>query len=95
MSKPDWAERLQRTFKRKYDEGYSDGLAAPIDMQNICVWCREDTSFGSGKFVNRIPVSTTVEALPYDIFWEEPDVVVEGYGCEACYEGENVDECNS
>jgi hypothetical protein len=21
MSKPDWAERLQRTFKRKYEEG--------------------------------------------------------------------------
>jgi len=25
MSKPDWATRLQRTFKRKYDKGYEDG----------------------------------------------------------------------
>ena len=25
MSKPDWATRLQRTFKRKYDLGYADG----------------------------------------------------------------------
>ncbi len=25
MSKPDWAERLQRTFKRKYQQGYQDG----------------------------------------------------------------------
>lgn len=25
MSKPDWATRLQRTFKRKYDKGYADG----------------------------------------------------------------------
>jgi len=23
--------------------------------QQICLWCREDTSFGSEKFVNRIP----------------------------------------
>jgi hypothetical protein len=23
--KPDWAERLQRTFKRKYDLGYAEG----------------------------------------------------------------------
>lgn len=25
MSKPDWATRLQRTFKRKYDLGYEQG----------------------------------------------------------------------
>jgi flagellar biosynthesis/type III secretory pathway protein FliH len=27
MSKPDWATRLQRTFKRKYDLGYERGHA--------------------------------------------------------------------
>jgi flagellar biosynthesis/type III secretory pathway protein FliH len=27
MSKPDWATRLQNTFKRKYDLGYADGWA--------------------------------------------------------------------
>jgi flagellar biosynthesis/type III secretory pathway protein FliH len=25
MTKPDWAERLQRTFKRRYDMGYAEG----------------------------------------------------------------------
>lgn len=25
MNKPDWATRLQRTFKRKYDKGYAEG----------------------------------------------------------------------
>ena len=25
MSKPDWATRLQNTFKRKYDKGYENG----------------------------------------------------------------------
>ena len=28
-----------------------------IMEQQICLWCREDTSFGTGKFVNRIPAS--------------------------------------
>jgi hypothetical protein len=27
MSKPDWAERLQRTFSRKYEAGYAAGMA--------------------------------------------------------------------
>jgi hypothetical protein len=31
MTKPDWAERLQRTFKRKYDLGYADGQLAGYD----------------------------------------------------------------
>lgn len=26
MSKPDWAERLQRTFNRKYEEGVAEGI---------------------------------------------------------------------
>jgi flagellar biosynthesis/type III secretory pathway protein FliH len=26
-NKPDWAERLQNTFKRKYDKGYDKGHA--------------------------------------------------------------------
>jgi hypothetical protein len=60
-----------------------------VNMGNLCIWCRQDTSFGSGKFVNRIPVSATVGDLPYHIFWEEDSTRVEGYGCEACYEGED------
>ena len=27
-----------------------------VDLGNKCVHCKEDTSFGSGKFVNRYPV---------------------------------------
>lgn len=30
-NKPDWAERLQRTFKRKYDLGYAEGYSAGHD----------------------------------------------------------------
>ena len=60
-----------------------------MDMGNTCVWCREDTSFGSGKFVNRIPVGCTVADLPYELpEIEDKGTQVEGYGCEECYEDE-------
>ena len=44
-------------------------------MSHICLWCREDTSFGSGKFVNRIYADRQegVDA-PYE----------EGYMCHEC-----------
>jgi hypothetical protein len=61
-------------------------MVEPVNMGNLCVWCRQDTSFGSGKFVNRIPVVTDVASLPYHIFWEDDSTPVEGFGCEACYE---------
>lgn len=28
------------------------------DLGNLCVFCRRDTSWGSGRFVNRIPAET-------------------------------------
>jgi flagellar biosynthesis/type III secretory pathway protein FliH len=31
-NKPDWAERLQRTFKRKYDLGYAEGHKTGYDQ---------------------------------------------------------------
>jgi flagellar biosynthesis/type III secretory pathway protein FliH len=31
MIKPDWAERLQRTFQRKYDLGYHEGYRVGYD----------------------------------------------------------------
>ena len=31
MTKPDWAERLQRTFKRKYELGYHEGQKVGYD----------------------------------------------------------------
>jgi flagellar biosynthesis/type III secretory pathway protein FliH len=27
MNKPDWADRLQRTFKKKYEEGFDEGYS--------------------------------------------------------------------
>ena len=40
------------------------------DFGDLCTSCRNDTSEGSGRFVNRIP-STTETAI--------------GYVCEPCY----------
>jgi len=40
------------------------------DMGNLCLECRKDTSWGSGRFVNRIPCGRETE---------------EGYLCEECY----------
>lgn len=43
MDKPDWAERLQRTFKRKYDLGYAEG--------HVAGW-NEGFQIGSKKAIN-------------------------------------------
>tara|TARA_Y100000310_G_C20109065_1_gene546265 strand:- start:250 stop:435 length:186 start_codon:yes stop_codon:yes gene_type:complete len=48
------------------------------DIGNKCVECFEDTSFGSGKFVNRIPAGT-------DDY--------EGYLCPDCQEVEECYAC--
>jgi hypothetical protein len=74
----------------------TEAKAEIVEMGNLCVWCREDTSFGSGKFVNRIPVATDVGSLPYHIFWEDDSTPVEGYGCEECYADDitNLEEEN-
>ena len=49
-----------------------------IDIGNKCIICFKDTSFGSGRFVNRIPADN-----------EEYD----GYQCPEC-QLINCDECN-
>jgi len=51
---------------------------ATVDIGNKCVNCLEDTSFGSGKFVNRIPA----ENEKY-----------EGYQCYECQSIE-CDKCS-
>ena len=48
------------------------------DIGNKCVFCLKDTSFGSGRFVNRIPASTDVS---------------DGYACSECMETE-CDRCD-
>ena len=50
-----------------------------VDIGNKCVHCKEDTSFGSGKFVNRYPV-----------FGLDPDgtgIEYDGYCCDECEQG--------
>ena len=49
-----------------------------IDIGNKCVSCFKDTSFGSGRFVNRIPAGTDE---------------YEGYQCPECQMIE-CDECH-
>ena len=48
------------------------------ELGNLCIYCKEDTSFGSGKFVNRIPA--------YD---DENS----GYACPECTQME-CDRCD-
>lgn len=48
-----------------------------IDQGNMCLECRQDTSFGTGKYVNRTP-----------LFREDE----EGYMCESC-ENETKLDC--
>lgn len=59
-----------------------------FDVGNLCVWCKNDTSFGSGKFVNRIPVFADTESTAFanELSGYE---YIEGYGCEECYEDED------
>ena len=47
------------------------------DIGNKCIYCFEDTSFGSGRFVNRIPAD---------------DGEHDGYACPDCMEME-CDRC--
>lgn len=58
-----------------------------FDAGSLCVWCAHDTSAGSGKFVNRIPVFTDIESTPFNLAKTLRDMYdhVDGYGCEECY----------
>ena len=60
-----------------------------MDIGNNCVHCNKDTSFGTGKFVNRIPADADYEAE--DEEWNiifDADEYREGYSCEECYSEE-------
>ena len=65
-----------------------------MDIGNNCVCCNKDTSFGSGRFVNRIPADAEYESLDekgHVIFAE--DEYRDGYLCESCQEIE-CDKCS-
>jgi len=61
-----------------------------MDIGNRCVHCGRDTSFGSGRFVNRIPADASYEVVDKDgkIIFEEGEYR-DGYGCVECYEDED------
>ena len=50
-----------------------------IDIGNLCTHCHNDTSFGSGRFVNRIPSETETES---------------GYMCPGCQPSEDEIDSN-
>ena len=64
-----------------YDELEQLTNQHPIDIGDECVDCRQDTSFGSGRFVNRVPAFVDREV---DGKWLELD----GYLCAECREME-------
>jgi flagellar biosynthesis/type III secretory pathway protein FliH len=53
MTKPDWAERLQRTFKRKYDSGFEDGHATGWD-EGYAAGTKKAVSEAKKVFIKRI-----------------------------------------
>lgn len=55
-----------------------------VDYGSRCVFCSEDTSFGSGNFVNRIGADT------YD---EDTKEYRDGYACAGCMSTE-CDRCD-
>ena len=68
-------------------------ITQTVDIGNRCVHCGSDTSFGSGRFVNRVPADADYEATDVNgrvIFAE--DEYREGYSCEACQMTEEEDE---
>jgi hypothetical protein len=58
-----------------------------FDSGSLCVWCANDTSAGSGRFVNRIPVYADMESSIFNRAKTIRDLFdhIEGYGCEECY----------
>ena len=63
------------------------------DIGDRCVWCGEDTSLGSGRFVNRLSVGTTgdlVHWLPDNL--RKHEIEVDGYACAECA-GYECDSC--
>ena len=61
------------------------------DVGNLCCECGRDTSFGSGRFVNRIPGDRTIdEDSPFKHLLAEGFINVDGYLCPECLS----DECD-
>ena len=53
-----------------------------LRSENLCVFCGEDTAFGSGRFVNRIPADT------YHELDDGTEEYRDGYACAECMASE-------
>lgn len=69
-----------------------DRVDKHTELGDRCVWCLQDTSFGSGKYVNRIPVHADAGSTDWHEYLnptqQELAQSVSGYGCEECYADE-------
>lgn len=65
------------------------------DIGNLCVECGEDTSFGSGRFVNRISADRDIdEDSPFNNLIKDGYSRVNGYLCAECT-SEECDRCKN
>lgn len=76
----------------------AERIDSTTDLDQRCVWCLEDTSFGSGRFVNRIPVFTDASGTDWygdlDPALQAKAGGVDGYGCAVC-SGYECDICSN
>ena len=71
-------------------------MSAVYQAGERCVFCGEDTAFGSGRFVNRIPALTTADQCPWlsaELAAAGTDLDVDGYACVACMAPDPEDAC--
>ena len=66
-------------------------MAEILDIGNLCTHCFNDTSFGSGRFVNRIPSGTDKYDgyMCYECQWY-PEI--DDTDCSVCFIEINEDE---
>jgi hypothetical protein len=78
---------MELGFLRKYAKKNRSINMVKINIGSRCVECNEDTSFGSGRFVNRIPASV-------DTTCGDKEYEIEGYLCPECNQLE-CDRCDN
>lgn len=57
-----------------------------INTGDRCIYCGEDTKFGSGRFVNRVPAGSSRDMLDEKSPWYDADSQeeIEGVACAEC-----------
>jgi hypothetical protein len=71
-------------------------MSAVYHAADRCVFCGESTALGAGRFVNRVPATTTADQapwLPADLTVAGGAVEVEGYACAECVGPLPGEEC--